>query len=122
MEHELGRKNPHLKSIFVKSILKGKDVATKVNYAGLFTKFLLFCERQDRSPIDQLNPDSLDPWSVMYWFADQTYQLGSCNSISSWKGALTFLCRHLNLPTIPDPLRVRAPDGTEKVFSDLAQR
>ena len=115
-DHPLGRNNPHLKSIFKKLIVEGKGLRTKRGYAGLITSYLRFCKQQGINFIDAYNPKSLNPWAVMYWFTQRTWELGSCNSISSWAGALAFYCRHNNMTTKP-----ALPHTTHEDFSQFKE-
>ena len=102
--NRLGKNNKHLWPIFANCIISDKKLGTKISYVGLARNFTAYCDRENVNPIDPGNDKSLNPLAVQYWMAERVYLLGSCNSIASWSGALTWVAKHWGMPVIPKPL------------------
>ena len=80
--------------------MSGKKFNTKINYARLICDYYNFCRENDVDPFNY-EDKSLDVYTVIFWFANRTWKLGSCNSINTWSAALTWLCGSIGFPDKP---------------------
>ena len=101
MDCDLGRKLPFLRDEFKKSLINGKVIGTKRNYATCVMDYFRFCNGLE---IDPFRGRGLNPTAVQYWMQTRIWMLGSSNSHTTWSASLTWLCKCAGFQHKPRPM------------------